>query len=152
MQSYGDLRVGMPCPKCGAVITSLSVKTIKGNAYLYAYHGDRSCYLGPATAATTGPAEGVNRRGVSPRVNREPQQQARLDEVLAELKGLNARLDALAETVIDLIEDIKQRDREAGEKQGTSLVRVVTRSDSRRGKVHLPAGWIGKKVKVTLVE
>jgi len=148
MQSYGSIKVGDRCPKCGATITSLSVKTIKGNAYLYAYHGDRSCYLGPASATTTGPAEGVNRMAVSPRVNREPQQQPRLDELLAELRGLNARLDALAETVIDLMSDVKERDRE----QGTSIVRVVTRSDQRRGKVHLPASWIGRKVKVTLME
>jgi len=148
MQAYGDLRVGMPCPKCGATITSLSVKTIKGREYLYAYHGDKSCYLGPATAATTGPAEGVNRRGVSPRVNHTASQQLRLDEVLAELRGLNARLDALAETIIDLVSDLRERDREAG----TYLIRTVTRSDSRRGKVHLPVEWVGRKVKVQLME
>jgi len=152
MQSYGNIRVGDRCPRCGATITSLSIKTIKGNAYLYAYHGDKSCYLGPATAVPTRPAEGVNRYTVSRGVNREPRQQVRLDDVIAELRGLNSRLDALAETIIDLMSDVKERDRETGEKQGTSLVRVVTRSDSRRGKVHLPAGWIGKKVKVTLVE
>jgi len=148
MQSYGNIRVGMKCPKCGAVITSLSVKTIKGNAYLYAYHGDKSCYLGPAT----GPVRGVNRREVSREVNRIVQQQPRLDDIIAELRGLNARLDALAETVIDLIQDVKERDQPKAEQEGTSLVRVVTRSDSRRGKVHLPAGWIGKKVKVTIIE
>jgi len=172
VQRYGDLKVGMPCPKCGAIITSLSVKTIKGKEYLYAYHGDRSCYLGPATAQARrarprepgkAPPEGVSR--LAPVVpHGEPARAApapphasaeappRLDALLAELRGLNARIDALSETIIDLMEDIKQRDREAGEKQGTSLVRVVTRSDSRRGKVHLPASWIGKKVKVTIVE
>jgi len=148
MQSYGNLKVGDRCPKCGAVITSLSVKTIKGREYLYAYHGDRSCYLGPAS----GPAQSVNRHTVSPRVNREPQQQARLDDVIAELRGLNARLDALAETLIDLVSDLKERDQPKAEEAGTSLVRVVTRSDSRRGKVHLPVEWVGKKVKVTLIE
>jgi len=148
MQSYGNLKVGDKCPKCGATITSLSIKTIKGNAYLYAYHGERSCYLGPAT----GPAEGVNRHTASRGVNREPQQQARLDEVLSELRGLNARLDALSETIIDLIQDVKERDQPKAEEAGTSLIRTVTRSDSRRGKVHLPAGWIGKKVKVTIIE
>jgi len=144
MQSYGDLRVGMPCPKCGATITSLSVKTIKGNAYLYAYHGDRSCYLGPAS----GPAQSVNRREVNRTASRPQPQQLQLDQLLAELRGLNARLDALSETIIDLVSDLRERDRE----QGTSIVRVVTRSDQRRGKVHLPVEWVGRKVKVTLVE
>jgi len=152
MQSYGNIKVGDRCPKCGAVITSLSVKTIKGREYLYAYHADRSCYLGPATAVATGPAEGVNRHTVSRGVNREPQQQPRLDDLLSELRGLNARLDALAETVIDLMEDIKQRDQPEAEEAGTYLIRTVTRSDSRRGKVHLPVEWVGKKVKVTIIE
>jgi len=152
MQSYGNLKVGDKCPKCGQIITSLSVKTIKGKPYLYAYHGDKSCYLGPATAVATGPAEGVNRHTVSRGVNRPQPQQVRLDDVIAELRGLNARLDALAETIINLISDVKERDQPKAEESGTSLVRVVTRSDSRRGKVHLPAGWIGKKVKVTIIE
>jgi len=172
VQRYGDLKVGDKCPKCGAIITSLSVKTIKGKEYLYAYHGDRSCYLGPATAqARRAPRRATReapREGTSPPAPVVPHgefaraapartpdvasQAPRLDALLAELRGLNARLDALSETIIDLFEDIKQRDQPKAEEAGTSLIRTVTRSDSRRGKVYLPKEWIGRKVKVTLIE
>ncbi|RLE83297.1 MAG: hypothetical protein DRJ67_12480 [Thermoprotei archaeon] len=44
------VRVGDYCPRCGRLITSLSVKRRGRRSYLYAYHGSSCCYLGPVEA------------------------------------------------------------------------------------------------------
>jgi len=152
MRAYGDLKVGDRCPKCGAVITSLSVKVIKGKPYLYAYHGDTSCYLGPATTARVGPAIAVNRKPASRVASSEqtqpPQQQLQLDAVLAELRGLSAKVDALAQAVTSLAQSAKPQ----AEESGTGIEAVVTKNDPKRGKVYVPVEWVGKRVKIQLLE
>jgi len=38
---------GEVCPRCGKRVSSFGIKTIRGRRYLFAYHGNRPCYLGP---------------------------------------------------------------------------------------------------------
>ncbi|PUA32961.1 MAG: hypothetical protein B9J98_03495 [Candidatus Terraquivivens tikiterensis] len=35
------------CPRCGKNVSSFGTKTINDRKYLFAYHGNRPCYLGP---------------------------------------------------------------------------------------------------------
>jgi len=37
-----------------------------------------------------------------------------------------------------------------GEPKAT-IIATVTKSDARRGKVHVPASWVGRKVRVTVI-
>ena len=140
-----EIKVGDICPKCGQKITSISHKVIKGRVYLYVYHGRASCYLGPAGASPNAstPAGPAPRPRIKNPANRSRIMAPKTDSL---------RLDEIVEKIT---EKVVERVREAIQYgQPNAIVRTVTPNDRSRtrGKVYVPGGWIGKKVRVELIE
>lgn len=106
------------CPRCGSPITSIIKRQRGGRVYLYAYHGGRECYLGPAdryvhaeklhvlglASTTSTDYLSVAREAVTRYVRMKQREYANRPEALA---GLSRQLKAFAEALLRLSNEIE---------------------------------------------